>query len=186
MHRQKDIHTNKYFFLEKSYKFLFLMLGKIISPNVGAQKAPEILFLGHYLSLLLPPVSCFRSLIDSGHFTMGTFLSFYNEDTPFRILLQRGHSFELTVIPNTASLACVPEQIPFEVFSRIKPFPLNKQGLKRIFVLPPFFSFSGPKICHCSSFPSRTLLFKSCRSGQLAPNGGKGPVKFTSVVLVDG
>jgi hypothetical protein len=77
-----------------------------------------------------------------GHFTGG--LSFYNEGMSFQTFLQWGHFFDLNVLPSTTGLACVPEQIPLGVFSFKKhpPFPLNKWGLNRIFVLPP--SFASP------------------------------------------
>ena len=134
--------------------------------SVGAQKAPGILSLGHNLTLFASSTI----LLPSCNW-LGTF---YNKSIAFLLkwghsfpdLFQRGHSFDLNVLPSTTSLACVPEQIPFAVFSFKKPpFPLNKRGLNRIFALPPSFEFSGPKICLCCSFPMRTLLFKSCRSG---------------------
>jgi hypothetical protein len=57
--------------------------------------------------------------------------SFHNEGIPFQIFLQWEHFFYIYVWPSTTSLAHVPEQIPFVVFSfKSPPFPLNKWCLK--------------------------------------------------------
>ena len=46
------------------------------------------------------------------------------------------------------------------------PFPKSKWDLNRNFCLVSFLCVFWSQICHCSSFPLRNLLFKSCRSGQ--------------------
>ena len=126
--------------------------------SVGAQKAPGILSLGHNLTLFASSTI----LLPSCNW-LGTF---YNKSIAFLLkwghsfpdLFQRGHSFDLNVLPSTTSLARVPEQIPW--FSALKrpPFPLNKLGLNRIFVLPPSFLSSDPNIVEASFSPRPCCL----------------------------
>lgn len=134
-------------------------------------------------TLLLLPLSCFHSVIDSGHFTMRALLSLYNEGIPFLLqwghsflyLLQWGHSFpdilqweysfDVNVLPSTG-LACVPEQILSEVFSFLNtPFPKRKWGLNRIFVLSPSFVFSDPKFVVAAPFPQEPCCLSPTGQG---------------------
>ena len=156
----------RYFCLKGKYCMLFWSSGYLLWPRSPWHLSLCLVPGPSSNTLLLLPLSCFHPVIDSRHFTMRAFLSFLQWWHSFLDILQWGHSFDVNVLPSTG-LASAPEQIPSVVFTFINPpFPKSNETWF-FFCLVSFLPVFWSQICRFSSLPSRTLLFKSCRSGQI-------------------